>query len=240
MRTNGVSRIEPQPDLVLFDLDETLCDYASARQLRLTRAFAIALAVAGVDREIDLHALAHQSVAMHPHGTDHFAGLLAPHGVPPAAAAEAAAWFRANRFLGLALFADAVRVLEAVRQVKPGRVIGIVTNGPADVQRAKIDLLALAPYIDFAVISGEAGVAKPDPAIFAEALRRGRRTQREAVFIGDSAEADVAGAQASGIPAVWMNRSGATWRVGLRAPDWEVTDLTSVARLLGVDWIDTR
>ena len=52
----------------------------------------------------------------------------------------------------------------------PGvRSIGLVTNGPADVQRAKIDLLELWPHIDFAVISGEIGIEKPDAGIFAEA-----------------------------------------------------------------------
>jgi putative hydrolase of the HAD superfamily len=241
MSSSRDPRIDPQPDLVLFDLDETLCDYARARELRLTRAFASALAASGIDAasETDLAALVRDSVAIHPHGTDHFAELLARHGVADAAAEEAGAWYRANRFLGLELFEDAVCVLEAVRRAKPGRALGIVTNGPTDVQRAKIELLALAPYVDFVVISEEFGAAKPDPAIFQEALRRGGREPHESVFIGDSVEADIAGAQASGIRSVWMNRAGAPWSAPLPEPDWEVADLTSVAQLLGADRFDT-
>ena len=46
----------------------------------------------------------------------------------------------------------------------------MITNGPADVQSAKIDLLGLRPYFDFCLISGEFGFWKPDRQIFLEAL----------------------------------------------------------------------
>ena len=33
--------LEPRPKAVLFDLDDTLCDYAAAREARLRRAFTL-------------------------------------------------------------------------------------------------------------------------------------------------------------------------------------------------------
>ena len=143
-------------------------------------------------------------------------------------------WYRANPWHELALFADAVTTLEALRRADPGRPIGLVTNGPADIQRPKPDLLGILPLVDFAVISGEVGVWKPDPAIFREALRRGGAGPEAAIFTGDSPEHDIAGARAAGIGAVWVNRSGRPWAHPAPPPDVEVANLTALLPLLGV------
>jgi putative hydrolase of the HAD superfamily len=75
------------------------------------------------------------------------------------------------------------------------------------------DVLArtgLAPLVDGAVISAEVGVAKPDPAIFARALVVAGGVQPgEALHVGDSLEADVAGAKAAGIEPVLVQRDAA-------------------------------
>jgi putative hydrolase of the HAD superfamily len=75
------------------------------------------------------------------------------------------------------------------------------------------DVLArtgLAALLDGAVISAEAGVAKPDPAIFARALEvAGGVAPADAVHVGDSLEADVAGARAAGVEAVLVLRDAA-------------------------------
>jgi putative hydrolase of the HAD superfamily len=219
--------------LVLFDLDDTLCDYARARDGRLRQAFAPAAVHAP---EIDLERLVAASVAIHPHGTEHFAELLREHGIADPAVAEAAAtWYRTNRFHGLELFADAVATLERLRRDVPDRRIGLITNGPTEVQRAKIDLLGVGQLVDFALVSEEFGAWKPDPAIFVEALRLGGATAAEAVFIGDSAEHDIAGARAAGIRAIWINRSGRPWTHAAAPPDFEVADLDALHALLGGD-----
>lgn len=220
------------PHLVLFDLDDTLCDYAGARAGRLRIAFSTALAHApNGGSGIDLDHLIGESLAIQPHGSDHFAPLLARHGVDPAAADAARRWYQTNRFLGLMLFEDALETLAVVRAALPERRIGVITNGPAEVQRDKIALLELTAHVDFTLISGEFGVAKPDPAIFHEALKLGHATAGETVFIGDSPEHDIAGAQAAGIRAIWINRSGVPWRAEM-TPDDEVDSLTAVRALL--------
>ncbi len=50
------------------------------------------------------------------------------------------------------------------------------------------------------------GVAKPDPAIFAWALARLDVPAADVVHVGDSREADVDGALAAGLRAVWFGR----------------------------------
>jgi HAD superfamily hydrolase (TIGR01549 family) len=225
--------LEPPPTLVLFDLDDTLCDYAGARAGRLRTAFGIALTHAVGGADVDLDQLIAESVAIHPHASDHFGPLLARYGVEDEAPIRAArAWYHANRFRGLALFADAAEILRSIRAALPGRRIGLITNGPADVQRDKIALLGLERHLDFALISGELGVAKPDPAIFREALRRGDAMVEETVFIGDSPEYDVASARAAGIRAIWMNRCGLPWPAAT-SPPAEARSLAEIRALLG-------
>jgi FMN phosphatase YigB (HAD superfamily) len=183
--------MDPAPRAVILDLDDTLCDYSSARELRLRIAFSQAF----TGREpaatkIDMDRLVQQSIQWQPHGTDHFKQLLAQYGVDEHAAARAAQWFQSNRFHGLKLFPEAESVLGTLRGPQSGdsridRRVGIVTNGPREVQRAKLHHLGLAPLIDFVIISEEFGCAKPDAAIFSEALKLADAEVSEAVVIGD-------------------------------------------------------
>lgn len=233
------TRIEPTPRLLLFDLDDTLCDYATARARRLRIAFNLdRFAEVGATGR-DIERMIADSLATQPHGTDHFPTLFSRHGIDDPRVADAAmTWYRDNRFHGLDLFADAAPTLAKLRLARDSsgrrveRRIGVVTNGPADVQRAKVELLGILDLVDFVVISGEFGAWKPDPAIFHEALRLGEATPEESVFIGDSAEHDMAGARAAGIRTIWMNRSGIVWNTAEPEPDQTVRNVAELVALL--------
>jgi putative hydrolase of the HAD superfamily len=54
------------------------------------------------------------------------------------------------------------------------------------------------------------GVRKPDPRIFRHALDALRLAPRDAVFVGDSATRDMAGARGVGMPHAWLVRRDAT------------------------------
>jgi putative hydrolase of the HAD superfamily len=110
-------------------------------------------------------------------------------------------------------YREARRTVQGVTVLLPlvkarGRV-GVVSNNLLAEQREKITVCGLDAFVDALVVSEEAGVAKPDPAIFTLALDRLRCRADEAVMIGDSWSADIAGARAAGIRAIWFNRSGA-------------------------------
>jgi putative hydrolase of the HAD superfamily len=66
----------------------------------------------------------------------------------------------------------------------------------------------LAPLLDGAIASAQAGVAKPDPRIFADALALAGVPASAALHVGDSIEADVDGARAAGIRPVLIARDG--------------------------------
>ena len=91
-----------------------------------------------------------------------------------------------------------------------GWVPVVVTNGPAEQQESRIRRTGLDRYIADWVISGQAGVSKPNPRIFALAAQRVRMRLGGAWVLGDSPEADIGGAAAMGLPSVWLHR-GREW-----------------------------
>lgn len=227
-----MSRIRPRlrhrPKALFFDLDNTICDHRTSLQIRLDHAFEPILA----DPEQRAEAV-RASVAIATDGTDHFPDVLRQFKVErPEDIQHAIERYGSDRYRGLELFDDALEVLEAVRDEF---IVGVITNGPTDIQQPKIDLLAIEHLFDFTLISESTGYWKPDPRIFELALELAGVPAHLAVYIGDSPDHDVAGAQAAGIPAVWMNRAGLEWQ-SERHPDLAVTDLRSfVEHLMGLD-----
>ena len=128
-----------------------------------------------------------------------------------------------------ALFNDA---LEPLKSAKRARVpLALVTNGASDTQREKLSALGIEHSFDTVVISGEAGVAKPDPAIFQLALS-GLAVSREGVWhVGDSVTADVAGAKAAGLASVWLNRRGRVRTQEDPEPNQEIRSLSDLVTL---------
>jgi putative hydrolase of the HAD superfamily len=84
----------------------------------------------------------------------------------------------------------------------------VVSNWDASLHE-RLAETGLAPLVDGAVASAELGVAKPDPGIFALALAHARVQPREAWHVGDSPDADVAGARAAGVRPILIVRGGA-------------------------------
>jgi putative hydrolase of the HAD superfamily len=108
--------------------------------------------------------------------------------------------------------ASALRVLR-----NEGWAIGILTNGPPEIQRRKIQALELGPFIDVVVFAAEhgSGRGKPEYAPFAEVFGRLDVLPSRAIVVGDDEACDVAGARAMGSFAVRC----VSWRAGEAATD---------------------
>nr|WP_246781504.1 HAD family hydrolase [Rhodoblastus sphagnicola] len=109
-------------------------------------------------------------------------------------------------------YRNAWRLFEDVRPclaALSGLRLGLVTNGDGAVQRRKIEALGLAEFFDAVVISGEVGLAKPDPRIFALACARLGAEPASALFIGDDRRLDAEAASAAGLRGLWLDRLGA-------------------------------
>ncbi len=124
----------------------------------------------------------------------------------PGLAAEAGELYSALRGEWLAPFDGALEALARVRERAPA--LGLVTNGAAAAQRAKIERFDLARFFDVIVVEGEAGFGKPDRRVFEHALEVVGVAPARALMAGDNYACDVLGSLAAGLHAVWIDRDG--------------------------------
>jgi putative hydrolase of the HAD superfamily len=101
-------------------------------------------------------------------------------------------------------YPDVEPMLHAVRAMD-GVTIGIVSDWGSNL-RGIVAGLGLDRYLDFVLPSGAVGVAKPNPDFYRLALDEAGVRPEEALMAGDSYRADVHGAWAAGMDAVWLNR----------------------------------
>lgn len=100
-----------------------------------------------------------------------------------------------------ALFADVLTTLAELR--RRGLVLGVLTNGRTVTQAGKLKRLGLEPLFDVTLISEREGLRKPGRRFFELALQRAGVLAADAWHVGDHPMADVAGASAAGLTAIW-------------------------------------
>ena len=204
---------------VLFDLDDTLFDHRVCARTALRQLHRAHPAFEAHD--FDAFERMHASLLeeLHPRviagelGIDEarqerFRRLFRAVGVVPddEVVLGAAAAYRSGYVRIRQPVSGAARLLALVRAHAR---IGIVSNNLIDEQREKLRSCGLDRFIDALVVSEETGISKPDPRIFEIALERLKVSPSDAVMVGDSWTADVAGARRAGIPAIWFNPLGA-------------------------------
>jgi HAD superfamily hydrolase (TIGR01549 family) len=202
------------PKVVLFDLDDTLFDHAAAARAALLGVHRghPGFAGLGFDQFESDHAgfleVLHQRVLAGEMGIDdarveRFRRLFMQAGVAAdeRLLQDTAAAYRTAYLAARQPVAGARDLLVAL---KPLVRIGVVSNNLLEEQRDKLRLCGFEPFVDALIVSEEAGMSKPDPAIFAIALDRLGCRPDEAVMVGDSWAADIEGARAAGIRAVWF------------------------------------
>jgi len=116
-------------------------------------------------------------------------------------------------------------VLDALDRMRAeGWRLGIVTNGVARGQLAKVAAVGLLDHVDTCVVSGEEGVHKPDVRLFEIAAQRcGMSLVDGGWMTGDSRYADILGGARAGLHTIWIgggDRSAAL--AGVASPPDEV------------------
>ncbi len=110
--------------------------------------------------------------------------------------------------------------------VASGRVLGAITNGNFPFAE-----LAVARRFAFIVHAEQLGEMKPAAAPFRHAVELSGGDPARWVHVGDGLDTDIAGAQACGMKAVWINRAGIPLPDGY-APDAELPSLTGLDALV--------
>jgi putative hydrolase of the HAD superfamily len=108
----------------------------------------------------------------------------------------------------------------------------LVTNGEVEVQEAKMAATGLDVVLEGWVISEEAGVAKPDGAIFDVCATRAGQSLDSAWMIGDNAPVDIGGAHNAGVRSVWLHRNR-KWEEDHFAPTAEAGSISEALELIG-------
>jgi len=225
---------------VLFDLDGTLCRYTVG----------VADAILGAIRRLhlpedalgDLQAAAgrYTSLWRDHEGTQDALGrvratvwqhLLAEHPqVDPALASPLAEAYGEIRTPSVRLYPGARELLVGLRRRFR---LGLLTNGPSEMQWSKIRGNQIESLFDAIAVAGDTGIYKPDPRAFAMLLERLRVAADDAVYVGDSLAMDVAGARAAALRSVWISRNGETPATDpALTPDHTIHDLEALRKVL--------
>jgi len=201
---------------VAFDLDSTLCRYA----LSVREVTALAIARTGLADRLD----ATQELA-----DAYNSAWWAEEEVRqcPVRELRRRAWARILEERGLGDEATATRLADAYSDIreetglrlidgvpelladlKPRYPLGILTNGPSQMQWPKLRDLGLPEIVDHIVVAGDRGVFKPDPRPFEELLGMLGADAEATLFVGDSFEHDMVGAHAVGMQTAWVRENG--------------------------------
>lgn len=220
----------PQLDAVLFDLDGTLVRYRRSPGELLAASFQAneldPLFTVDEYRE-RFDAFASEYDTMETLRSECFATLAQENGYEAAAGRAVASTFHERRDQSaVELVPGAERILARLGEAVQ---LGIVTNGTADAQHAKIAAVDLASMVDVVVVAGHKLPPKPDPAPFERALEKLECEPDAAIHVGDSINTDIQGARAAGMDAVWVSEDGTT---EMDAELYRVDSLESILPLL--------
>lgn len=95
--------------------------------------------------------------------------------------------------------------IDLLEYLQPKYRMHILSNGFREVQHKKIENAGLRPYFDKIILSEDAGINKPHERMFTHALKTTNSRRDQTLMIGDSWEADIAGAYRSRIAQIWYN-----------------------------------
>jgi FMN phosphatase YigB (HAD superfamily) len=96
-------------------------------------------------------------------------------------------------------------VADKLKQWRQHYKLVVITNGPEFSQLVKVAAVQLQDYVDHIIIGGQEPEQKPAASIFSKALSLAGCEAHEAIHVGDSLAADIAGANNSGIRSLWIS-----------------------------------
>jgi putative hydrolase of the HAD superfamily len=217
---------------ITFDLDGTMLDrratfevFARSQIIRFARFFTDVDHDLFFDRVVELDRDGSASKERV------FAGPAEEFGLPAEAVTALPADFRDRFPLECVAFPGLDDVLSRLNRA--GYRLAVITNGGVRIQQRKIDVMGIEPAFDYIAISEGEGVRKPDPEIFRRTLERLDVSPEEAVHVGDNPGADVAGAKAAGLRAIWHRGPRFDAAPGADAEITSITQVPEVVTRLG-------
>jgi putative hydrolase of the HAD superfamily len=215
-------------EAVLFDLDDTLCEYERSGSELLAAAYDRV----GVDPAFTVEEYyaryedyADDSDGIRELRANCFGDLAAEYGHDPSVGRAVARAYADERDHRNVRFVEGAR--EAFEAVAERYRVGMVTNGAPGMQRRKLEGVDLTDAFETVVYAGYEAPAKPAPDPFHRALSEMGVAPERAVHVGNSPSSDVDGAKAAGLRAVLLADGMPT--EGERTPDYRVESIRELA-----------
>jgi len=122
--------------------------------------------------------------------------------------------------------------IELLDRLKGQVKLGIITNGFAALQQARLERTGLKDYFDVLIISEQVGVAKPHPRIFDHALDLMENPDpKRVLMVGDNPHTDILGGINAGFDTCWVNCDHKALPEGI-LPTYQVSCLTELDAIL--------
>lgn len=230
--------MKKQYDAILFDLDDTILDFAASEIHALdflhTYHFGSYIAkeeFVAVFRRINKELwdevnrnLLHPSVLK----VKRFEMLLEEMGVS-FNIEEIRALYETHLASTIFWLEGAEKALLSLRKIFK---MGIITNGLSSVQNKKYELMKGDELFDCFLISEEVGFSKPHPRIFEMAIEKMGVSKEKILMVGDSLDSDYKGALNAGIDFCWVI-DPRTYEPQDHHPVFKVSSLLELENTLG-------
>ncbi|WP_055585586.1 HAD family hydrolase [Peterkaempfera griseoplana] len=106
-------------------------------------------------------------------------------------------------------FPDVLPALEALDALDGSLAHGVLSNSSVVHQERKLRRLGLRDRFSCLLCSAELGFAKPDPRAFAAACEALGLPPHQVAYVGDRLDLDALGARDAGLHGIWLDRGGA-------------------------------
>ncbi|GED59666.1 HAD family hydrolase [Brevibacillus formosus] len=205
---------------ILFDLDDTLFDFSACWEKGMQQTISTHALTAELDQEKFLEALRR-------HGDDLWVDVIAKRYDftqyrrlrfqramadcnRQIEAGQVDDFQRAYQAACLDAIQPDATVQSTIARLAEEHTLGIVTNGPVDMAFIKLERLGLSAHFprERVFLSEIIGHHKPDLRIYEHVREKLGVESKQVLFVGDTWEADVAGAMDAGFSAVWINPRG--------------------------------
>ena len=117
--------------------------------------------------------------------------------------------------------------VNVLRQLRETHRLGVVSDiwSKSDLYLKEFDRAGIHDLFEVIIFSSDYGILKPSAQLFTKAIEALQVDPSKIVFVGDSLRRDIAGANAAGLSAIWINNGAATPDTPFANPDWVIHDL---------------
>ncbi|KGR83341.1 YjjG family noncanonical pyrimidine nucleotidase [Lysinibacillus odysseyi] len=223
-------------DIILFDVDDTLFDFAKSEQ----QAFHKIFGKYNLSNSLKLYEKSYREISnvlwrdleggkidLAELGSERFRRLFLEYGLDIDGAVFNQEYLS---FLG-----EQVHLVEGVEQVishLSHKRLAIITNGYTAVQTSRINNSPLNGLFEHMIISESTGFQKPQTGIFDVAFRKLQLTDKSNVLmVGDSLTSDIQGGMNYGIDTCWFNPKYRENNTSIK-PTYEINTFESLLEIV--------